>query len=360
METDPTNGRPHESWGSSVNIRILVADDFRPWRRFVSSLIQPKKPAWRIVCEVSDGVEAVKKAEELRPDLILMDIGLPNLDGIKAARQIRQMGFDSKILFLSAYDSLEVVREALNTGANGYVFKLDAANELVGAVEAVVQGQQFVSSKLMEPTSAQTEDAHAANNPAYDELLRSRSVEPPETEFTHFHEALFCSDEVVFLESIARFIGAALKFGNAAIAVATKPHRDMLLEELKAQGVDADVFMQQGRYVSLDVADALATFMIDDWPDAGRFFESFQNLIESASKTANAKHPRVAIFGEGSALLWAEGKKEAAIRLEQLGNALARTRKVDILCAFPFTLNIREYTHSLEAICREHSAVHSS
>ena len=65
-----------------MNIRILVADDFEPWRRFVSSLIAPRKPEWSIVCEVSDGVEAVEKAGDLRPELILLDIGLPKLNGI--------------------------------------------------------------------------------------------------------------------------------------------------------------------------------------------------------------------------------------------------------------------------------------
>lgn len=138
----------HESWSSSVNIRILLADDFAPWRRFVSSLILPENPEWHIVCEVSDGVEAVKKAEELRPDLILMDIGLPKLNGIDAARRISKIASNLKILFLSAFDSLEVVQEALNTGASGYVVKLDAASELVGAVEAVFQGKRYVSSGL--------------------------------------------------------------------------------------------------------------------------------------------------------------------------------------------------------------------
>jgi DcmR-like sensory protein len=147
--------------------------------------------------------------------------------------------------------------------------------------------------------------------------------------------------------------------GNAAIVLASKPHRHMLIEELKAQGVAADVLIQQGSYVSLDAADTLSTFMVNDWPDAGRFFEAFKNLIESASKAATAERPRVAIFGESVALLWSEGKKEAAIRLEQLGNDLAKTRKVDILCAYPSRLHIREDKHFFGPICAEHSAVHS-
>jgi DNA-binding NarL/FixJ family response regulator len=342
-----------------VNIRILVADDSEPWRRFVSSAILPKKPGWHIVCEVSDGVEAVKKAEELKPDLILLDIGLPKLNGIEAARQITKIPSNSKILFLSAFDSLEVVEQALNTGANGYIVKLDAGSELVVAVEAVFQGKRYVSSRLKGVISAQAEDAHASDKPVHDELLASRLIRLPEMEFTRCHEVLFYSDDVVFLESVTHFIGAPLRFGNAAVVFATKPHRDMLFEELKAQGVDADVLIQQGSYVSLDAADTLSKFMINGWPDTDRFFEGFKNLIESASNAANAKHPRVAIFGEWVALLWAEGKRDAAIRLEQLGNDLARTRKVDILCAYPSKLRIQEDKHSFGVVCGEHSAVRS-
>ena len=133
-----------------MNIRILVADDFEPWRRLVSWLIAPRKSEWSIVCEVSDGVEAVEKAGDLRPELILLDIDLPKLNGIEAARQIGQIASYSKILFLSGFDSLEVVEEALNTGANGYVLKLDAVSELIEAVEAVFQGERFISRRLKE------------------------------------------------------------------------------------------------------------------------------------------------------------------------------------------------------------------
>lgn len=341
-----------------MNIRFLVADDFSPWRRFVSSLILPKMPEWHIVCEVADGIEAVIKAQELKPDIILLDIGLPGLNGIEAARQISNVAPDTKILFLSAFDSPEVVQEALNTGATGYVAKLDAANELMAAVEAVFQGKRFVSSRLKGGIASEAKSAHASNKPV-DEPLECRLDQSPKMESTRRHEVLFYSDDVILVESITHFIGAALKFGNAAIVFATKPHREMLLQELKAQGVDAGVFIQEGAYVSLEVADALSTFMVDDWPDPDRFLESFKKLIESASKAAKAKHPRVAIFGEGTALLWAGGKKEAAIQLEHLGDDLARTRKVDILCAYPFNLQIQEDKHSFEVIGAEHSAVHS-
>jgi len=100
---------------------------------------------------------------------------------------------------------------------------------------------------------------------------------------------------------------------------------------------------------------SVASKRLQERLDADRFFESFKNLIESASRAAKATHPRVAIFGEAAALLWAQGRKDAAIRFEQLGTCLARSHKVDILCAYPSTLNFQEDRDSFAAICAEHS-----
>ena len=129
------------------SIRVLLVDDYEPWRRFASSTLQ-KKPGVRLIGEVADGLQAVQKSEELRPDLILLDIGLPTINGIEAARRIREHAPGSKILFFSEERSADVVQEALQAGATGYVLKSDAALELLPAVEAVLQGEQFVSSTL--------------------------------------------------------------------------------------------------------------------------------------------------------------------------------------------------------------------
>jgi DNA-binding NarL/FixJ family response regulator len=109
-------------------------------------LLLQARPAWQVVAEASDGSEAVQKAEELKPDLILLDIGFPNLNGIEAARQIRQRSPNSKIIFLSQNSELDIVRAALGAGALGYVRKIDARRELLPAVDAVFRGEQFISS----------------------------------------------------------------------------------------------------------------------------------------------------------------------------------------------------------------------
>jgi len=129
---------------SKQSVRILVVDDHEQIRQFLCSMLQ-KKSEWQVIAEASDGLQAVHEAEELQPDLILLDIGLPKLNGIEAARRIRKLAPDSKILFVSREDSAEVVQEALSVGARGYIFKAYVGSELLFAVDAVIQGKQFIS-----------------------------------------------------------------------------------------------------------------------------------------------------------------------------------------------------------------------
>jgi DNA-binding NarL/FixJ family response regulator len=129
------------------SIRVLVVDDFAPWRRLLHTILG-EKPELQIVGDVADGLEAVHKARELQPDLILIDIGLPTLNGLEAARQIRKVASKAKILFLSENHSPDIVREALCTGGCGYVIKSDAGTELLDAVEAAIRGKQFVSARV--------------------------------------------------------------------------------------------------------------------------------------------------------------------------------------------------------------------
>ena len=127
------------------SVRILVVEDFAPFLQFISSTLATRLNL-KVICEVSDGLEAVRKAGELRPDLILLDIGLPSLNGIEAARQIRKLVPESKIVFLTQESSDDVVEEAFRLGACGYVMKIKAERDLLAAVETVISGKQFVGS----------------------------------------------------------------------------------------------------------------------------------------------------------------------------------------------------------------------
>ena len=128
-------------------VRVFIVDDYEPWRRFVCSVLQ-KRPELEIVGEVADGLEAVQRAGELHPDVILLDIGLPSLNGIEAARRLRRISPHSKILFVSQESSPDVIQAALSTGANGYVIKADAETALLPAMNAVLRGERFVSNRF--------------------------------------------------------------------------------------------------------------------------------------------------------------------------------------------------------------------
>jgi DNA-binding NarL/FixJ family response regulator len=127
--------------------KILVVDDSDRYRQFLVLSLR-RRAEFQSIYEATDGLEAVERAEELKPDLILLDIGLPGVNGIEAGRRIQKVSPNSKILFVSLESSADVVQEALQLGAQGYILKADAARELLPAVDAVLQGRQYLSRRL--------------------------------------------------------------------------------------------------------------------------------------------------------------------------------------------------------------------
>jgi CheY-like chemotaxis protein len=333
-------------------VRILIAEDFEAFRHLISSMLQ-QKPEYQIVCEVWDGFEAVQKAEELRPDLILLDIGLPTLNGIEAARRIRKLSPETKILFVSQESTLDVVQEALSTGAEGYVVKADAGSELIPAVSAVVRGERFVGERFADA------DFVVASNPL--PRFGNRLSTPNSKKYGTIahHEAGFYSDDRGLLDGFTEFIGCALKAGNAAVVVATESHRDSLLPRLQAYGLDVAAAIEQGRYVALAAASALSRFMVHDSPDPVMFLGVADKLITTAAKSLVREHPRVAICGECDPPLWTLGNGLAAIRFERLWNMVAKQYDVDILCGYLLSSSQgKENSHIFQRICEQHSAVY--
>jgi len=327
------------------SISVLVVDDFEPFRQFLSSSLQ--KASDDIVCwEASDGLEAVHKAEELQPDLILLDIGLPKLNGMEAARKIAKASARSKILFVSQESSAEVVQEAFRLGAWGYIVKTDAARELLAAVNVVLRGARFAGSRF------DGHDFNGASDGRFPESAR------PKKESARRHEVQFYSSDEGFLENFSRFIDSALRAGNAVIVLATESHRNSLLLRLQARDLDVATAIEQGRYISLDAAGTLSALMVNDRFDRARFLKFTGELVARAARAVKQEHGRVTACGEGSPPLWAQGKAEAAIRLEYLWDEFARSHDMDVLCGYVLNSYQREHENQLyERICAEHSAV---
>jgi len=132
--------------------KTLIAEDYLEFRQQLRGMLL-EKTQYVVIGEVSDGLQAVRQAEELQPDLVLLDLSLPTLNGMEAGRRIRRLSPNSKIVFLSQETSPEIVREALRMGALGYVLKSEAT-ELPAALETVMNGMRFVSSRLRPQSGA--------------------------------------------------------------------------------------------------------------------------------------------------------------------------------------------------------------
>ena len=316
-----------------------MVDDYERWHDFISKALRDQ-PRLQIIGQVFDGLDAVQKAQQLEPDLILLDIGLPRLNGIEVARRIRKSSPNTKMLFLSENRSPAIVEEALSTGAGGYVLKSNAASDLLPAVWALLLGRQFVSAGLTGYGFKITRNDHAA-------------------ETRHCHEMALYADENSVINGYARFIGSALKRGNAVIVVVTEAHRDGLLSRLKDDGVNVPAAIKQGNCILLDAGDVLSRLTVDAMPDPIRCTRVIGDLIMGAADGAKTESGRVVVCGEIAPTLLSGGYAEGAIQLENLWDKITRGYGVDTLCgylssAFPNNENSSIFGR----ICAIHSAVH--
>jgi DNA-binding NarL/FixJ family response regulator len=336
-------------------IRVLVVEDFEPFRAFVTSTLA-QHPELQVIGELSDGLEAVAAAKELQPDLILLDIGLPSLNGIAAARRIREHSPQVKILFVSGDQFPDVVEQALSIGSAGYLMKADAGRQLLVAIGAVLQGKHYLSSSLsgLDVNNRHQHDATCGSSQP------KQSTQAPANEISGRHEVVFYSDDRQLLDHLSPFVGAALNAGNGAVVVATLAHREGLLRSLQAGGVDIAAALEQGRYIAVDVDELLSPCMLNGILDPDVFLQGIGQLIRKAASAVKMEHPRVALFGEGPDLLWKQGNTAAAIQDEKLGNQLVEMYAVDILCGYSVN-NVRGIAavDVLQEICAQHSAVYS-
>lgn len=297
-------------------LRILVVEDHAQFRHLICSALR-EQAEFQII-EAADGLEAVRKAEELQPDVILLDINLPKMNGFEVAKRIRGLAPHARLLFLSQESSPDIVRAALGLGAHGYIQKTSAATDLLSAIDAVRAGRRFVSRSLA-------------------------FTGPTDAPAPRRHEILFCPDDAAVVEGFTRFIAVALNAGDAAIVLVTESHRTRLVQELRAQGADIDGAIERG---------ACLLFDADVAPDPVQFLEAIDGVRAAAVKAGKA-HPRVALCGERAGRLWAAGRTAEAVELEQLCGELADD--VDILCAYPVPYTNND--QALTRICAEHTTV---
>jgi CheY-like chemotaxis protein len=318
--------------------RVVVVDDHGPWRQRVHSILR-RTSRWQIVGEAANGLSAIEQAATMAPDVILLDVELPALNGIEAARQILALTPGARILFVSAHRSWDIAEAALATGARGYVVKSYAGEELLPAMHAVVRNQRFISGAFLGPAPGL--DRTAGH-------VRSR-----------VHDAGFYSEDALLIESLARVAETALDAGNTVIMVTNESRRDDLHRRLQVR-TDIDRAIEQGRCVWLSVAHVMSSFMVDGWPDEERFWNCGIPLMMGAARASRGDPPRVVACGEGTATMVRVGQVDAAIRLEQLWDDLGATFNCDILCGFPMRVpEPHEDRTVFDRVCGVHWAFHS-
>ncbi len=297
-------------------LTILVVEDHAPFRRAICEVLQRRAEfqTW----EAADGLEGIRKAEALQPDVILLDINLPEMNGFEVARRLPRLAPRARVLFMSQESAPDIIREALSLGATGYVHKASAGADLLPAIDAALAGRRFVSRGL------------AFSEPAGAPAPRR-------------HEILFCQDDAGIVAGLARFVADALNAGDAAIALLTEPHRARFLQELRRLEVDVDGAVSRGTWLS---------FAAEVAPKPARILEAIGSVRTAAVKAGKGE-PRVTMCGERAGLLWVAGRTAEAIELEQLCDQLAPD--VDLLCAYPVPYT--EHDPALARICGVHTTV---
>jgi PAS domain-containing protein len=171
------------------------------------------------------------------------------------------------------------------------------------------------------------------------------------------HAVQFYENDSALIEALGQHIGTALDAGDTAIVIATKAHRHALAEELRLCKIDVSIALKAGLYIELDAAKTLASFMVGGGPDKDKFEQTVGVLVSQAAARTKPGH-RLVAFGEMVALLWAEGKRDATVRLEELWNDLAQHHTFDLLCGYPIGVFDRlEHRQLFFSICGEHTEV---
>jgi DNA-binding NarL/FixJ family response regulator len=312
--------------------RVLVVEDHEPYRRVLCELLQQRGDLL-IVGEAADGLDAIRQAETLRPDVVMLDIGLPTLNGIEVARRIRANVPNAKLMFVTNESSLEVVEQAFSKGAHGYVYKPRAHRDVLPVLEAIIRGGRFVSGGL-------------------ERIARGDGLA------SHRHDVVFCSSDEVLVAAFSRFIAGVLDRGNTVIVLVTEAHDRGLQRTLQASQVDVALAIRQKRYVSVSITELLAKVMVNGCPDPTRFVNAAEELLTEVARRAG-QHAEIAACGECSPTVWADGNVEAAIQLEQLWDEIAMSRQMDILCAYPLAAR-DESVPAVRRLCAEHTAVEIS
>jgi len=312
--------------------RVLIADDHLQVLDAVSNLLAG---SFDVVGAVTDGRRALDEALRMDPDVVVLDISMPELDGFQTLEEMRRFGLRAKVVFLSMHEGEEYVEAAVHAGARGFVPK-SRLPEITNALQHVLAGRLFLPS--LSPLTAIPGVRHAMQ---------------------------LYTDEGLRLDDLGAFTGTALRKGEVVAVAGTDATRDGLAWRLSECGFNVAALTDQGRYLPLNAEDLLAQIMSDGRPDESRLAELGERLERARLAAATAPETRISIFGEMVALLFQNGNPEAAIDLERIWHGFLSTgqvsRHIFTLCGY-HSACFEDNAHPVlfSNVCAQHdSVIHS-
>jgi DNA-binding NarL/FixJ family response regulator len=296
-------------------VEILIVDDHEMFRGKVRSLIE-SQPHYRVCGEAGDGIEAIEKARQLRPDIVLMDINMPRMNGLEATRIIRREVPLCRVIIVSQNDAAIAREQARRAGAKGAVTKSDLIRDLLPTIDGVA----------MENNNSldQTKTATAHGGEPWCGLLNSAAPRD--------HIVQLYQDQQFLNRAVCRFAAAAIANGEGVILVPTVAHWDAFRPRLEAEGVDVKAAEKRGQLTVVDADNLLPTFMRGGMPDSPVFMGLAASVISEARGVG--RYPKVRWWGEMVNILWERGEVAASMQLEDQFDQLAHEQDIAIFCSF--------------------------
>jgi DNA-binding NarL/FixJ family response regulator len=306
--------------------RVLLADDHAHVRESLSRFLAA---TFDIVATAADGHQALDLARRLRPDVVVLDVAMPNCNGFQALEQLRRDVPETMVVFLTMHSDNESVAAAINSGAHGYVLKSRMHVDLISAIHHALAGRLFVPS------------------------LTSLSTVAGGRHAVQFH-----ANESHFLDEVSQLVGATLRSGEQVVLLASEATRISVAQWLQARQMNLAVLAEREQYVAADSALSLSQVMRDGRPDKERLAEIVHDLDRLRLAGPNGPRDRLTIFGDMTVSLCRNGNFEAALELERIWNELTRALPFFTVCIYP----IECFEHSaardlLPNLCAQHSAV---
>lgn len=306
--------------------RVLLADDHSAFLDSVNRLLAP---AFDVVALAGGGRQALDLARRLRPDVLVLDVAMPDLDGFQTLAEVRRAGLDTRVVFLTMHRDDEFVAAAINGGAHGYVLKSRAHLDLIAAIDHVLAGRLFVPS--LTSLSAVAGGSHAVQ----------------------FH-----ANDSQFLDDVSQLVGARLRSGEPVVIVANEATRRGVAQRLQARQLDLATLAEQGQYVAHDSALALSQAMHKGKPDSRTIATMINDLDRLRPAIPPGPRNRLTIVGDMAISLCRNGDFEAALELERIWNELTLPLPFFTLCSYPVDCFEHPAAPSqLARLCAEHSAV---